>query len=140
MFDPQSPAPALEAGIQNQLFSEIDDRFCVRSRNDPELIAVVSGRNRSRYSAKIVDGRRGSRSMETSEREVLEKLRSAAEEAEALFSNAGQELQERTAVAGLLRVGPHASSRFAATMPDGHLFGERIGGSRFRIRLFTGTR
>ena len=42
--------------------------------------------------------------MEMSEREVLEKLRRDAEEAKALFSNAGQELQERTAVAGLLRV------------------------------------
>ena len=42
--------------------------------------------------------------MEKSEREVLKKLRRDAEEAEALFSNAGQELQERTAVAGLLRV------------------------------------
>ena len=45
-----------------------------------------------------------SRSMERSEREVLEKLRRDTEEAEALFSNTGQELQERTAVAGLLRV------------------------------------
>lgn len=34
----------------------------------------------------------------------MEKLRRDAEEAKALFSNAGQELQERTAVAGLLRV------------------------------------
>jgi Putative endonuclease, protein of unknown function (DUF1780) len=41
--------------------------------------------------------------MGSSEREILEKLRRDAEEAEALFSNAGQHLQERTVLAGLLR-------------------------------------
>jgi hypothetical protein len=39
-----------------------------------------------------------------SEREILNKLRDEAEEACQLFSNAGQPLQERTVVAGLLRV------------------------------------
>jgi len=42
--------------------------------------------------------------MEKSVPEILEELRRDANEAEWLFSNAGQELQERTAVAGLLRV------------------------------------
>lgn len=39
-----------------------------------------------------------------SEHEILHKLREDGEEARRLFSNAGQALQERTAVAGLLRV------------------------------------
>jgi hypothetical protein len=42
--------------------------------------------------------------MKKSEREILEKLRDSAKEAEALFSNTGQGQQERTVVAGLLRV------------------------------------
>lgn len=40
----------------------------------------------------------------STEQEYLKALRDKAAEAEALFSNAGQQLQERTAVAGFLRV------------------------------------
>jgi hypothetical protein len=46
---------------------------------------------------------RHARDVGGSEQEVLKKLRRDAKEAEALFSNSGQELQERTVVAGLLR-------------------------------------
>ena len=46
----------------------------------------------------------GTRSGDRSEEEVLADLRKDAGEAERLFSNEGQELQERTVVAGLLRV------------------------------------
>ncbi|PRD43136.1 hypothetical protein C5748_13095 [Phyllobacterium phragmitis] len=42
--------------------------------------------------------------MSNSEKEYLKRLSRDAEEAVELFSNEGQELQERTAVAGLLRV------------------------------------
>lgn len=42
--------------------------------------------------------------MKKSDREALEELCRDADEAQALFSNKGQDLQERTAVAGLLRV------------------------------------
>jgi hypothetical protein len=41
--------------------------------------------------------------METSENRILSHLRTDAARSAFLFSNAGQELQERTAVAGLLR-------------------------------------
>lgn len=42
--------------------------------------------------------------MENSERVILKTLREEAQDASSLFSNIGQELQERTVVAGLLRI------------------------------------